>query len=126
MPIMSTIPTISRRSLTSVVALVGLAASSFGCACAAPTPTGPPAAFKLFNQLRTDHCTSLGELSDAVQATRGPSANEVTMKLRSGDLLILNTKKKVVYPVGGPTKVLKPYSYSFNCDPDIFQGTLDH
>ena len=113
----------ARRSLAGVVVVAAMALLGAGCGCsAAPGPQGPPSAFKLFNQLRSKYCSDDYPLPDPVRATPGPSTNEVTMALDSGDLLILNTKRKVVYPVGGPTKALYPLSYSFGCDPNVFQG----
>lgn len=93
------------------------------CGCAAPTPSGPPGAFTLFNQLRADHCTDEYPLSNAVRAKAGPRAHEFTMTLENGDRMILNSESEVVYSMSGPEDEL-PSAYSFGCDPDVFQGTL--
>lgn len=78
----------------------------------------------LFEQLRASACAAGGTPAPA-RAAPGPGADEITITDTEGAKVVLNTDEHIVYSTGGPDQPL-PRSYSFNCDPEVFVGTLDN
>lgn len=100
----------------------------------APTTSAPPtsapeengdAALGLFVTLRQESCADAEPPTpEPVSVEPGPSASEFVVVDTEDNRVVINVGQRVVYSTDGPDGVL-PYTYSFGCDPEVFQGTLD-
>jgi hypothetical protein len=62
---------------------------------------------------------------DPAAATVRPEGTQYRVTDGAGEEVLLDLGARVVTSLEGPGGIL-PNSYSFSCDPKVFQGTLDH
>jgi len=93
---------------------------------ATTVPDGFAAALDLFRQLRDEHCTEAPTPEPVSTEPAAEGADKQVIVVDAvGNRLVVDVDDRVVYSLDGPEGVL-PAAYSFGCDPDVFQGTLDH